>query len=99
MRQQISGRWFQWDDKKAQKNFRKHDIMFEDAALVFDDENRIEEYDYIHSEIEDRWKIIGMVQDVLCVVYTERGEDIRLITARKATPKERRDYNDGKKIY
>ena len=99
MRQQISGRWFQWDDKKAQKNFRKHDVRFEEAALVFDDENRIEEFDNAHSGDEDRWKIIGMVHDILCVVYTERGEDIRLITARKATPKERRDYNDGKKIY
>ena len=93
------GDGFQWDDKKAQKNFRKHDVSFEVAALVFDDENRIEEFDNAHSEDEDRWKIIGMVYDILCFVYTERGEDIRLITARKATPKERRDYNDGKKIY
>ena len=67
--------------------------------MVFDDENRVEEFDNTHSENEDRWKIIGMVYDILCVVYTERGEDIRLITARKATSKERRDYNDGKKIY
>ena len=92
MRQQISGQWFQWDDKKAQKNFRKHGVRFRTAALVFDDEGRIEFRDEKHSQEEDRWITIGMVNDVLTVVYTERGEDIRLISARPADEEERNEY-------
>ena len=94
MRQQINGRWFQWDEKKAKKNIRKHGVYFEDAALVFEDEGRIERRDNKHSIIEARWITIGMVNDVLTVVYTERGEDIRLITARPADDEERAEYYD-----
>ena len=88
----IEGQLVEWDDKKAAINKQKHGVSFEDAALIFVDENRIERRDDRHSQDEDRWQVIGMVEDVLFVVYVERGEAVRLITARAATPKERREY-------
>ena len=49
IRIQIAGQWYQWDDNKARKNLKKHGVMFEDAALVFEDEGRIERRDNKHS--------------------------------------------------
>ena len=95
----IANQNVEWDDKKAAINEQKHGILFEDAALVFADENRIERYDEKHSQDEDRWQVIGMVEDVLFVVYTERIDSIRLIMAREATPKERREYYDYSTSY
>ena len=69
-------------------------IAFETAMLVFNDLQRIEIYDLEHSTSEDRYNTIGMVHDVLFVVYTERKENIRLISARIATKKERSIYLD-----
>lgn len=83
---------FEWDDEKEQINIKKHGIDFETAALIFDDENRLEIYDEAHSEYEDRY--INGVAVIAMVVYTERGEAIRLISAREATKKERRMYYD-----
>lgn len=89
---------FEWDDNKEQINIKKHGMDFETASRVFDDENRIEIYDDLHSNYEDRYITIGMIDEITCiamVVYTERGTDmIRIISARKATPKERRKYYD-----
>lgn len=89
---------FEWDDNKEQINIKKHGMDFETASRVFDDENRIEIYDDLHSDYEDRYITIGMIDEITCiamVVYTERGTDvIRVISARKATPKERRKYYD-----
>ena len=82
----------EWDDAKNQTNIRKHGISFETAALVFADEDRIEYYDKLHSIDEDRYIVIGYVQGVLYVVYTERDDAIRLISARRATPMERKIY-------
>lgn len=96
---QINGQWFQWDDEKAEINKRKHGIRFETAAKVFQDENRILQKDEQHSRDEDRWQIIGEVNGILFVVYTEREDSTRLIMARKATPRERNDYYARKKIY
>lgn len=62
--------------------------------LVFNDENRIEIYDVVHSQSEDRYNTIGKVHDVLFVVYTERRDNVRIISARIATPKERSIYYD-----
>ncbi|MBQ4495602.1 MAG: BrnT family toxin [Selenomonadaceae bacterium] len=90
----IEGQLVEWDNKKAAINKQKHGISFETAALVFTDENRIERRDDRHSQDEDRWQVIGMVNDVLFVVFTERGEAVRLITARAATPRERSEYYD-----
>ena len=86
------GESFEWDSEKARINYERHKIHFEVAAAVFDDENRLEWYDAQHSLDEDRYNTIGKVNDVLFVVYTERKEKIRLISARLATPTERRVY-------
>ena len=88
----IDGQLVIWNKKKAAINKQKHGISFETAALIFADENRIERRDDKHSQDEERWQTIGMVEDVLFVVYTERGEAVRLITARAATPNERSEY-------
>lgn len=88
---------FEWDDEKEKINIIKHGIDFTTAARVFDDENRLERYDSEHSEYEDRYITIGLINGVaylVMVVYTERGEAIRLISARKATNAERRAYYD-----
>ena len=61
---------------------------------VFDDVNRKEYYDVSHSDEEDRYFTIGMVRDILFVVYTDRSEVIRIISARKANEKEVRLYYD-----
>ena len=82
----------EWDDEKNQKNFKKHGIYFEDAARIFLDDNRIDEFDEIHSDFEDRYKIIGRVRDVLAVIYTEREEKFRIISARLASKKEEERY-------
>lgn len=86
---------FEWDDKKEIINIRKHKIDFTTAALVFADENRIEIFDELHSNYEDRYITIGMINNtpvILMVVYTERREAVRIISARKATKKEMEAY-------
>lgn len=82
----------EWDAHKDSLNIKKHGVHFQDAAFVFLDENRIEFYDIKHSNHEDRFIVIGIVNEVLFVVYTEREESIRIISARKATPLERELY-------
>ena len=83
---------FEWDSEKAEKNWQKHKIKFEDAALVFFDEFRIDEFDEIHSDFEDRYKIIGKVENVIVVIYTERGDFTRIISARDAEKYEQEEY-------
>lgn len=83
---------FEWDAEKAAANLKKHHVDFNDAMRVFEDDYRIEFYDIAHSDEEDRYNTIGMVRDVLFVVYAERGEYIRIISARKANRKEERLY-------
>ena len=90
---------FEWDDDKAAKNVKKHGVDFTDAAQVFFDENRIERRDKFHSDDEDRWQVIGMVEEVLFVIYTEREDRTRIISARKAKPKERRIYYGNSDVY
>lgn len=85
---------FEWDEEKNIINKKKHNISFETAAHVFDDPECIEMYDFEHSTNEDRYIALGVVGDVLFVVYTERKEAIRLISARLATDAERRLYYD-----
>ena len=83
---------FEWDSDKAEKNFKKHGIRFEIAARVFLDENNFDDYDEIHSDFEDRYKIVGKVREILVVIYTERGERNRIISARQATKSEEEEY-------
>ncbi len=88
----IGGLIVEWDDEKYRLNVKKHGIYFEDAARIFLDDNRIEDYDELHSDDEDRWKVVGKVRDVLVVIYTERGEKYRLISARFANKREEDEY-------
>ena len=83
---------FIWDSEKAEINFKKHKIKFENAALVFLDEYRIENYDDFNSEDEDRFKVVGEVEKILVVIYTEREDKTRIISARQATKFEREEY-------
>ena len=92
MKSRIDGTIVEWDDTKNQTNIRKHGISFETAALVFADEERIEYFDKMHSQYEKRYVVLGCVQGILYVVYTMRDEYARLISARMATPYERRIY-------
>ena len=88
------GLYFEWDEEKNKLNQQKHRVSFETASYVFDDENYIEMFDFEHSIDEDRYIAIGMVKDILFVVFTERKEKIRIISARLATEEERRIYYD-----
>lgn len=93
---------FEWDDEKEKTNIKKHKIDFTTASFVFDDENRLEIFDDSHSVDEDRYITIGLVNQtlvVITVVYTERVQRIRLISARKATGEERRMYYDDLQGY
>ena len=83
---------FEWDSEKAAINWKKHKIKFEDATLVFLDENKIDDYDELHSDDEERIKIIGRVKEILTVIYTERGDVNRIISARQATKREEALY-------
>ena len=87
-----SQRLIEWDENKNQLNKIKHGVDFQPAAKVFEDNFRLEEIDSEHSDEEIRYITIGRVNDILFVVYTERGEFTRLISARRATKKERVKY-------
>lgn len=92
MTKEISGRWFEWNEEKNIINIEKHKISFETAALVFNDLDRQEFFDELHSDEEDRYITIGKVGKVLFVVHTDRADATRIISARLATAKERRLY-------
>ena len=83
---------FGWDDFKELDNIKKHGISFKKASYVFTDINRIEYYDYIHSNYEQRYITIGMVNEIICVAYTVRNERIRIISARAADNNEKENY-------
>ena len=83
---------FEWDTEKEEENFRLHGIHFETAERVFYDPLRMERHDDDSSEEEDRWQTMGFFNNVLFVVYTERGDVTRIISARPTEPFERRIY-------
>ncbi len=85
---------FEWDEEKARANFNKHDVSFDEAKTVFDDSLFLIFADEDHSIEEKRFIILGKsIQSRLLVVsFTERENRTRIITARKATPSERRNY-------
>ena len=82
----------EWDSAKNAANIRKHGVDFETAAYIFTDVNRLEFYDELHSQEEERYYTIGKVGDVLFVVYTDREPVLRLISARYATKEEEAVY-------
>ena len=88
---------FEWDKKKADQNIRKHGISLEEAATVFGDPFSITIYDPLHSQDEDRSVILGTSNKnrVSVVIHTDRQDRIRIISARKATKKERKQYESN----
>jgi len=85
---------FEWDYKKAKTNLEKHGISFEEASTAFRDPLSLTIDDPLHSRDEERLVLIGMSYNnhLLIVVHTERGDNIRIISARTATKKERKHY-------
>jgi uncharacterized protein len=88
---------FEWDDEKARSNEKKHRISFEEAASVFADPLAVIFDDETHSQDEQREIIIGHSDEdrLLLVSFTERGDAIRIISARRATKRERQEYEEN----
>ena len=88
---------FEWDANKAATNLVKHDVSFAEAKTVFDDPLYVDFYDPDHSDEEHRYIMIGMSLQsrLLLVAYTERDDRVRLISAREATRKERKAYEQN----
>lgn len=90
---------FEWDPDKAAKNQEKHGVSFEEALSVFYDEYAIQFYDEGHSLEEDRFLLLGLSNDtrilLVCHCERDRGETIRIVSARKATKTERKFYKGG----
>ncbi|EPF24302.1 BrnT family toxin [Microcystis aeruginosa NIES-298] len=88
---------FEWNKNKAVKNLSKHGVSYEEAKTVFDDPLYVDFYDPEHSESEERYLIVGESDRgrLLIVSYTERGDVIRLISAREVTQTEREAYEEG----
>ena len=88
---------FEWDNAKADQKLLKHGITFNEAQTVFDDPFYVDFYDPDHSENEEQYLIIGTSNQgrLLIVSYTERGDAIRLISARELTRSERDAYENG----
>jgi len=84
---------FEWDEAKATANYAKHGVSFDRARLVFSDPTGVAESDDRDDYGEDRFTRVGMVEGVLLfVAYTERGDRIRIPSARRATKNEQDDY-------
>lgn len=89
---------FEWDADKNRSNIKKHRISFNDAVFVFSDVNALSIFDVDSSTDEDRWITMGTIQDgeILVVIHTERQQDtIRIISARRATKNEVRQYHES----
>jgi uncharacterized DUF497 family protein len=90
----VGGLHFEWDSEKAVTNQEKHGVSFLEAATAFGDDLSLTIPDPLHSDDEDRFILIGISVEsrLLTVVHAERGARTRIISARKPTPTERRDY-------
>jgi uncharacterized DUF497 family protein len=88
---------FEWDREKARANLSKHGVSFEEAMQAFLDPLSVTILDPDHSEGEDRFVLLGESRSgrLLVVVHTERGTAIRVISARRATRRERRAYEQA----
>jgi uncharacterized DUF497 family protein len=87
---------FEWDPKKASKNLFKHKVSFHEAATVFGDDLSITVHDPDHSDEEDRYITVGLSNrlGLLMVAHSERGDRIRIISARVLTNIERDAYEE-----
>ena len=90
---------FEWDPNKAKENLKIHGVSFDEASTAFRDTLSLAIYDPLHSDEEDRFVLIGNSHKdrLLVVVHTERGDNIRVISARKASKKERKQYEENAK--
>ena len=88
---------FEWDDEKAKSNLKKHGVSFQEGATIFNDPSIATISDPDHSEGEDRYISIGrsVIRRLLTVIHTYRKERIRLISARKVTNAERKNYESN----
>jgi uncharacterized protein len=88
---------FEWDEGKAADNLTKHGVSFAEASTVFADSLSRTIPDPLHSDEEERFVVVGesASRRTLVVVHAHRGENIRIISARKATSRERKDYERG----
>lgn len=88
---------FEWDPQKAESNLAKHGVGFDEAKTVWDDYFNIEFFDREHSQEESRYLMVGesKAQRLLIISFTERGDMVRIISARELTQKERREYEHG----
>ena len=87
---------FEWDPEKARRNVAKHGVSFEEAATAFGDPLSLTILDPDHAEEEDRFILLGQTYAgrLVVVVHTDRGENIRVISARLATRRERKAYEN-----
>jgi uncharacterized DUF497 family protein len=91
---------FAWDEKKSRLNLAKHKVSFDTALLVFQDPHSISRFDRV-KDGEERWQTLGVAAGVAVLLvahadYIESGEEvIRIISARKATPHERKSYEES----
>ena len=88
---------FEWDEQKAKTNAAKHGVSFGEAATVFADPLSLTIPDPAHSQAEERFIILGKSHSgkLLVVVHTERGDNLRIISARRASRRERKNYEEG----
>lgn len=88
---------FEWDPEKAAKNLHKHRVSFAEAATVLGDDLSVTVDDPDHSEQEERFITIGLSNQgrLLIVAHTERGNTVRIISARELTAAEREAYEEG----
>lgn len=88
---------FEWDSDKNESNLQKHKIDFYNAVNVFADDYAVIYHDPEHSIVEDRYKIIGCIAGfrISAVFFTDRDEIIRIISARKATKSEIKEYEQN----
>lgn len=92
---------FEWDTEKAARNWRKHLISFAEAVTVFADPLFVIYYSSDHSSQDERYVIIGQSSRgrLLAVAYAEAKQQIRIISARRVTPGERRSYEESEEEY
>ena len=91
--------FFAWDSTKAKKNIKIHGVSFDEASTAFKDTLSLTIYDPLHSDDEHRQILIGSSYQnrVLVIVHTQKGDKIRIISARKATKHERSQYEENAK--
>jgi len=87
---------FEWNKDKSRQNLIKHDVTFEEASTAFRDKLSMTIPDPLHSEDEDRFVLLGYSENnrLLVVIHTDRNDRIRIISARLATKKERKRYEE-----